>query len=111
MFQADKNEALKKALFCGDVSLIEELLNSGEESQLQSWIFLCVCELGKNTKLSHLKQDFISFTGSIHMFLHALNTLFWKIKLLFQWLRFGIPAHSFQFVSFVSQEPWKLRRL
>ncbi|NXR80048.1 ASZ1 protein, partial [Pycnonotus jocosus] len=29
MFQADKNEALKRALFCGDVSLIEELLNSG----------------------------------------------------------------------------------
>ncbi|NWZ34506.1 ASZ1 protein, partial [Brachypodius atriceps] len=29
MFEADKNEALKKALFCGDVSLIEELLNSG----------------------------------------------------------------------------------
>ncbi|NXX54530.1 ASZ1 protein, partial [Scopus umbretta] len=29
MLQADKNEALKKALFCGDVSLIEELLNSG----------------------------------------------------------------------------------
>ncbi|NWR11050.1 ASZ1 protein, partial [Paradoxornis webbianus] len=29
MWQMDKNEALKKALFCGDVSLIEELLNSG----------------------------------------------------------------------------------
>ncbi|GAB0176091.1 ankyrin repeat, SAM and basic leucine zipper domain-containing protein 1 [Grus japonensis] len=29
MLQADKNEALKKALFRGDVSLIEELLNSG----------------------------------------------------------------------------------
>ncbi|XP_029870965.1 ankyrin repeat, SAM and basic leucine zipper domain-containing protein 1 [Aquila chrysaetos chrysaetos] len=29
MLQADKNEALKKALFHGDVSLIEELLNSG----------------------------------------------------------------------------------
>ncbi|NWV82511.1 ASZ1 protein, partial [Dasyornis broadbenti] len=29
MFQVDKNEALKKALFRGDVSLIEELLNSG----------------------------------------------------------------------------------
>lgn len=40
MLQVDKNEALKKALFRGDVSLIEELLNSGEESQLQSWIFL-----------------------------------------------------------------------
>ncbi|NXB58117.1 ASZ1 protein, partial [Struthidea cinerea] len=29
MLQMDKNEALKKALFRGDVSLIEELLNSG----------------------------------------------------------------------------------
>ncbi|NXQ37368.1 ASZ1 protein, partial [Alaudala cheleensis] len=29
LFQKDKKEALKKALFCGDVSLIEELLNSG----------------------------------------------------------------------------------
>ncbi|NXM33436.1 ASZ1 protein, partial [Oxyruncus cristatus] len=29
LLQADKNEALKKALFSGDVSLIEELLNSG----------------------------------------------------------------------------------
>ncbi|NXC68685.1 ASZ1 protein, partial [Anhinga anhinga] len=29
MLQADKKEALKQALFCGDVSLIEELLNSG----------------------------------------------------------------------------------
>ncbi|KAM6146982.1 LOW QUALITY PROTEIN: ankyrin repeat, SAM and basic leucine zipper domain-containing protein 1, partial [Phoenicopterus ruber ruber] len=29
MLQADKNEALKKALFRGEVSLIEELLNSG----------------------------------------------------------------------------------
>ncbi|RMC10145.1 hypothetical protein DUI87_12944 [Hirundo rustica rustica] len=29
MLQADKNEALKKALFRGDVSLIEELLNAG----------------------------------------------------------------------------------
>ncbi|NXP66599.1 ASZ1 protein, partial [Chloropsis cyanopogon] len=29
MLQADKNEVLKKALFRGDVSLIEELLNSG----------------------------------------------------------------------------------
>ncbi|XP_075347672.1 ankyrin repeat, SAM and basic leucine zipper domain-containing protein 1 [Mycteria americana] len=29
MLQADKKEALKKALFRGDVSLIEELLNSG----------------------------------------------------------------------------------
>ncbi|NXI11545.1 ASZ1 protein, partial [Irena cyanogastra] len=29
MLQANKNEALKKALFRGDVSLIEELLNSG----------------------------------------------------------------------------------
>ncbi|NXV79184.1 ASZ1 protein, partial [Atlantisia rogersi] len=29
ILQGDKNEALKKALFCGDVSLIEELLNSG----------------------------------------------------------------------------------
>ncbi|NXM81518.1 ASZ1 protein, partial [Oenanthe oenanthe] len=29
MLQADKHEALKKALFCGDVALIEELLNSG----------------------------------------------------------------------------------
>ncbi|XP_005146163.2 ankyrin repeat, SAM and basic leucine zipper domain-containing protein 1 [Melopsittacus undulatus] len=29
MLQADKNGALRKALFCGDVSLIEELLNSG----------------------------------------------------------------------------------
>ncbi|XP_066176378.1 ankyrin repeat, SAM and basic leucine zipper domain-containing protein 1 [Sylvia atricapilla] len=29
MLQVDKNEALKKALFRGDVSLIEELLNSG----------------------------------------------------------------------------------
>ncbi|XP_027749491.1 ankyrin repeat, SAM and basic leucine zipper domain-containing protein 1 isoform X2 [Empidonax traillii] len=29
MLQAEKNEALKKALFRGDVSLIEELLNSG----------------------------------------------------------------------------------
>ncbi|NXP09324.1 ASZ1 protein, partial [Thinocorus orbignyianus] len=29
MLQADKNEALKKALFRGDVSLIEDLLNSG----------------------------------------------------------------------------------
>uniref|UniRef100_A0A8C8BIU2 Uncharacterized protein n=1 Tax=Otus sunia TaxID=257818 RepID=A0A8C8BIU2_9STRI len=29
MLQADKNEMLKKALFRGDVSLIEELLNSG----------------------------------------------------------------------------------
>ncbi|KFZ56284.1 Ankyrin repeat, SAM and basic leucine zipper domain-containing protein 1, partial [Antrostomus carolinensis] len=29
MLQADKNEALKKALFRGDVSLVEELLNSG----------------------------------------------------------------------------------
>ncbi|NXP25779.1 ASZ1 protein, partial [Scytalopus superciliaris] len=29
MLQADKNEALKKALFRGDVSLTEELLNSG----------------------------------------------------------------------------------
>ncbi|NXD20921.1 ASZ1 protein, partial [Spelaeornis formosus] len=29
MSQAEKNEALKKALFRGDVSLIEELLNSG----------------------------------------------------------------------------------
>ncbi|NXF17384.1 ASZ1 protein, partial [Rhodinocichla rosea] len=29
MLPADKNEALKKALVCGDVSLIEELLNSG----------------------------------------------------------------------------------
>ncbi|XP_037244116.1 ankyrin repeat, SAM and basic leucine zipper domain-containing protein 1 [Falco rusticolus] len=29
MLQANKNEALKKAVFCGDVSLIEELLNSG----------------------------------------------------------------------------------
>ncbi|NXS31146.1 ASZ1 protein, partial [Pomatostomus ruficeps] len=29
MLQADKNEALKKALFRGDMSLIEELLNSG----------------------------------------------------------------------------------
>ncbi|XP_026646158.1 ankyrin repeat, SAM and basic leucine zipper domain-containing protein 1 isoform X3 [Zonotrichia albicollis] len=29
MLQADKNEALKKALFRGDASLIEELLNSG----------------------------------------------------------------------------------
>lgn len=34
MLQADKNEALKKALFRGDVSLIEELLNSGEEKPL-----------------------------------------------------------------------------
>lgn len=95
MLQVDKNEALKKALFRGDVSLIEELLNSGEESQLQSWIFLLsfiLLNYSRNTKLSHLKQDFMSF---IHMFLHALNTLFWNIKLLFQWLRFGIPAHSF----------------
>lgn len=30
MLQADKKEALKKALFRGDVSSIEELLNSGE---------------------------------------------------------------------------------
>lgn len=37
MLQVDKNEALKKALFCGDVSLIEELLNSGKESRLQSY--------------------------------------------------------------------------
>ncbi|NXK53536.1 ASZ1 protein, partial [Chauna torquata] len=29
MLQADKKDALKKALICGDVSLIEELLNSG----------------------------------------------------------------------------------
>ncbi|XP_064311827.1 ankyrin repeat, SAM and basic leucine zipper domain-containing protein 1 [Phalacrocorax carbo] len=29
MLEADKKEALKQALFCGDVSLIEELLNSG----------------------------------------------------------------------------------
>ncbi|KAM6301702.1 ankyrin repeat, SAM and basic leucine zipper domain-containing protein 1 [Podargus strigoides] len=29
MLQEDKNEALKKALSCGDVSVIEELLNSG----------------------------------------------------------------------------------
>lgn len=50
MLQADKNEALKKALFHGDVSLIEELLNSGEESQLWSWIF--VIDFGKNSKAS-----------------------------------------------------------
>jgi len=36
MLWADKNEALKKALFRGDVPLIEELLNSGEESQFKS---------------------------------------------------------------------------
>lgn len=53
MLQMDKNEALKKALFRGDVSLIEELLNSGEESQLQSWIFLIAHV--KNTNHSHLK--------------------------------------------------------
>ncbi|XP_061229040.1 ankyrin repeat, SAM and basic leucine zipper domain-containing protein 1 isoform X2 [Neopsephotus bourkii] len=37
MLQADKNEALRKALFHGDVSLIEELLNSGVniESRIQ----------------------------------------------------------------------------
>lgn len=32
MLQADKNEALKKALLSGDVPLIEELLNTGEKS-------------------------------------------------------------------------------
>lgn len=34
MLQVDKHEALKKALFRGDVSLIEELLNSGEEKSV-----------------------------------------------------------------------------
>lgn len=34
MSPADKKDAFQKALTSGDVSLIEELLNSGDESQI-----------------------------------------------------------------------------
>ncbi|NWU80103.1 ASZ1 protein, partial [Onychorhynchus coronatus] len=53
MLQADKNEALKKALFRGDVSLIEELLNSGisiETSFQFGWTpLMCAASVANST--------------------------------------------------------------
>lgn len=108
MLQADKNEALKKALFRGDVSLIEELLNSGEEKSL---IKLNIFSWSQQKFQFSFKKRLYILTGIIHMFLHALNTLFWKIKLLFQWLIQYSSTFLLIYVSFVNQETWKLRKL
>lgn len=77
MLQADKNEALKKALFHGDVSLIEELLNSGEESQLRSLIFLI--ELGEDSKASKFlfQNNVLSACRNMNMFsIQDINSYF-----------------------------------
>lgn len=108
MLQADKNEALKKALFRGDVSLIEELLNSGEEKSLT---MLNIFSWTQQKFQFSFKKRLYILTGIIHMFLHALNTLFWKIKLLFQWLIQYSSTFLLIYVSFVNQETWKLRKL
>ncbi|XP_027538079.1 ankyrin repeat, SAM and basic leucine zipper domain-containing protein 1 isoform X2 [Neopelma chrysocephalum] len=60
MLQADKNEALKKALFRGDVSLIEELLNSGisiETSFQFGWTPLMCAASVANFAVVHLLLD------------------------------------------------------
>ncbi|XP_062455274.1 ankyrin repeat, SAM and basic leucine zipper domain-containing protein 1 [Rhea pennata] len=60
MLQADKNDALKKALTCGDVSLIEELLNSGisiESSFQFGWTPLMYAASVADVAVVHLLLD------------------------------------------------------
>uniref|UniRef100_A0A8B9PZJ3 Ankyrin repeat, SAM and basic leucine zipper domain containing 1 n=1 Tax=Apteryx owenii TaxID=8824 RepID=A0A8B9PZJ3_APTOW len=60
MLQADKNDVLKKALTCGDVSLIEELLNSGisiESSFQFGWTPLMYAASVADVAVVHLLLD------------------------------------------------------